>query len=137
MIYLPDTNVWIAYLNPVTSPAKARFAAQPVSAIGLSTVVKAELLYGAYRSSRRSENLQTLAILFQTFRSVSFDDFAAEEYGKLRATLADLGTPIGPNDLLIAATALAHDLIVVTHNIREFGRVPSLRIEDWMSDTSN
>lgn len=94
-------------------------------------MVRAELLYGAFRSSRREENLQTLAILFQTFRSVPFEDRAAEEYGRLRATLAERGTPIGPNDLLIAATALAQGLIVVTHNIREFGRVPSLKIEDW------
>ena len=62
------------------------------------------------------------------------DDLAAEQYGKIRATLATQGTPIGPNDLLIAATALAYNLIVVTHNTREFGRVQSLKVEDWLAD---
>lgn len=134
MIYLPDTNAWIAYLNPNPSPVKARFAAHPAGAIGLSAVVKAELLYGAYRSTRRMENMQTLATLFLTFRGVPLDDLAAEQYGKIRATLATQGTPIGPNDLLIAATALAYNLIVVTHNTREFGRVQSLKVEDWLAD---
>jgi hypothetical protein len=58
-------------------------------------------------------------------------DAAAEEYGKARAHLAALGTPIGPNDLLIAAIALAHGLTVVTHNTAEFSRVRGLSIEDW------
>lgn len=132
MIFLPDTNVWIAYLNPNDSPVKIRFINHPVDAIGLSTVVKAELLFGAYRSARRRENLEVLNSLFQAFPSVSFDDPAAEQYGKIRAELAAHGTPIGPNDLLIAATALAHHLILVTHNLREFGRVPALVIEDWL-----
>jgi len=60
-----------------------------------------------------------------------FEDAAAEKYAKARAHLAALGTPIGPNDLLIATIALAHGLIVVTHNTAEFGRVPGLSIEDW------
>lgn len=120
--------------NPNPSPVKARFAAHPVSVIGISAIVKAELLYGAHRSTRRTENLQTLATLFRTFPSIPFDDLAAEQYGKIRATLANQGTPIGPNDLLIAATALAYNLIVVTHNTREFGRVQSLKVEDWLAD---
>ena len=60
-----------------------------------------------------------------------FDDQAVEYYGKIRATLAAIGQPIGPNDLLIAAIALANQVILVTHNTREFGRVEGLIIEDW------
>jgi tRNA(fMet)-specific endonuclease VapC len=60
-----------------------------------------------------------------------FDDAAAEAYGRLRAELARRGTPIGPNDLMIAAIALAHDLTLVTHNTAEFSRVSGLRLEDW------
>ena len=59
------------------------------------------------------------------------DDRAAEEYGKVRALLAALGTPIGPNDLLIAAIALANQMTLVTHNTAEFSRVPGLALEDW------
>jgi tRNA(fMet)-specific endonuclease VapC len=94
-------------------------------------VVKAELLYGAHRSARPDENLRTLDTLFQAFQSVPFDDVAAEHYGRIRAELAAQGTPIGPNDLLIAATALAYNLVLVTHNTREFSRVPGLIVEDW------
>jgi tRNA(fMet)-specific endonuclease VapC len=59
---------------------------------------------------------------------------AADAYGSLHADLERAGRPIGPNDLLIAATALAHDLTLVTHNISEFGRVPGLGVEDWEAE---
>ena len=72
-----------------------------------------------------------LTSFFAPLISLPFDDACAEEYGALRATLAAAGRPIGPNDLLIAATALAHDLTLVTHNLREFSRVAGLKIEDW------
>ena len=63
--------------------------------------------------------------------SLPFDDSAAEEYGRIRAHLANLGTPIGPNDLLIAAIALANKITLVSHNTAEFSRVPGLILEDW------
>lgn len=65
------------------------------------------------------------------FVSLPFDDNAALIYGEIRAQLRALGTPIGPNDLQIAAIALANNLILVTHNLREFSRVNGLPIEDW------
>ncbi|MFU8807459.1 MAG: type II toxin-antitoxin system VapC family toxin, partial [Bradymonadaceae bacterium] len=83
------------------------------------------------RSSRVAENLDLLRRFFLPFKSVAFDDPCADHCGRVRAELAAQGTPIGPNDLLIAATALAHDLTLVTHNIREFSRVTGLRMEDW------
>ncbi len=63
--------------------------------------------------------------------SLAFDDRAAEEYGKTRAYLSSMGTLIGPNDLIIAATAVAHGCTLVSHNTREFSRVPGLLLEDW------
>jgi tRNA(fMet)-specific endonuclease VapC len=130
MIYLPDTNAWIAYVNPGASAVKARFRAHPPTDLLFCSVVKAELLYGAYRSSRRADNLRLLAVLFQQFASLPFEDAAADAYGRIRADLAAQGTPIGPNDLMIAAIALANNLILVTHNTREFARVTGLIIED-------
>ena len=62
---------------------------------------------------------------------LSFDDRAAEAYGTIRGDLEKQGTPIGPNDLLIAAIALANSAILITHNSREFGRVAALKMEDW------
>ncbi len=131
MIYLPDTNAWIAYLNPGDSPVKARFRAYQPADIVFCSVVKAELFYGAYRSFRREDNLRLLATLFPQFKSLPFDDAAADAYGRIRAALATLGTPIGPNDLMIAAIALMNQLILVTHNTREFARVAGLQLEDW------
>lgn len=65
------------------------------------------------------------------FVNLPFDPPAAKEYGRLRLALERAGTPIGPNDLMIASIALAHGLVLVTHNVPEFARVPGLRIEDW------
>jgi tRNA(fMet)-specific endonuclease VapC len=67
----------------------------------------------------------------RTFHSYAFNDSAAERYGRIRTDLAMQGTPIGPNDLMIAAIALANNLTLVTHNTREFARVDGLPLEDW------
>ncbi len=99
--------------------------------IRLSAVVKAELLYGARRSSRTADNLRLLTHFFEPIVCLPFDDECAASYGLLRVELERVGTPIGPNDLMIAATALAHDLVLVTHNVAEFSRVAGLRFEDW------
>ncbi len=102
----------------------------------LCQIVKAELYYGAYKSSRREQNLALLHRFFAQFQSLPFNNVAVEMYGDIRNELAKCGTPIGPNDLIIAATALAHKVILGTHNTREFNRVPGLLIEDWMSPSS-
>jgi tRNA(fMet)-specific endonuclease VapC len=72
-----------------------------------------------------------LQAFFLPFISLPFDDTCAEHCGIVRNDLSRAGTPIGPNDLMIAATAIANDLILVTHNIEEFSRVMALRLEDW------
>ncbi len=110
---------------------KKRFLAADPLKIALFSVVKAELFFGAMKSSRIHENLKLLDNLFQNFRSLPFDDEAARKYGKVRSILAQKGTPIGPNDLLIASIALVHQAVLVTHNTREFFRIEGLRIEDW------
>lgn len=108
-------------------------AAAPAGSVYLCAVVLAELVYGALRSgaAQQASNLALVAQLRQQFVSLPFDDRAAEEAGKIRAHLAAMGTPIGPNDLLIAATALANGMTLVTHNTIEFSRVPGLTLEDW------
>lgn len=131
MIYLPDTNACIRYLNPVDSPLARKMRAKPPQDIALCSIVKMELYYGAYRSSRQADNLLLLSRFFAVFQPLPFDDTAADLCGRLRALLANAGTPIGPYDLQIAAIALANNLILVTHNTREFSRVPGLLLEDW------
>ncbi|NBC47469.1 MAG: PIN domain-containing protein [Gammaproteobacteria bacterium] len=130
-MWLPDTNVWIAYLNPRSSSVKQAMLAHPASDIYLCDVVKAELFFGAYKSQRMEANMAVLEDLFQHFHSVPFDGSAAREFGRIRAELQRAGTPIGPYDLQIAAIAIAHRFTVITHNIDEFKRVQGLRYEDW------
>jgi tRNA(fMet)-specific endonuclease VapC len=132
---LLDTNTCIQLLNGKESRVSQRFALQAPHEIALSSVVKAELLYGARHSMQVEENLSLLRSFFAPLVSLPFDDRCAEEYGQIRADLRRQGRPIGPNDLLIAATARAFDAILVTHNTTEFGRVAGLRMEDWEEST--
>jgi tRNA(fMet)-specific endonuclease VapC len=133
MIYLPDTNAWIGYLRGKDAALIHRFEQANPGEIGLCSVVLAELFYGAYHSPSpaQAHNLGLLTRLSRDFDSLPFDDAAADQYGRLRAHLASAGMLIGPNDLLIASIALAHGLILVTHNVREFSRLPGLKLEDW------
>ena len=105
-------------------------AMDPTSLL-LCSVVKAELVFGARKSAKVGDNLNRLVQFFRPFQSLPFDDSAAQQYGQIRATLERNGTPIGANDMLIAAIALAHDLTVVTRNVGEFSRVTGLRVEDF------
>lgn len=130
-MYLLDTNACIRLLNQAHPGIIRRFRERSPAEIALCSIVKAELLYGARRSRHMAANLRLLKQFFHPLVSLSFDDRCAEEAGQIRADLAAQGTPIGPNDLLIAATARAHDLVLVTHNAGEFSRVTGLRQEDW------
>ena len=96
----------------------------------------AELLYGTLRSADPPHNRALVEHFCRRFVSLPFDDRAADSYAAIRADLAATGQLIGPNDLLIAAIALANSVVLVTHNIREFGRVGGLRVEDWESPAS-
>jgi tRNA(fMet)-specific endonuclease VapC len=130
--YLLDTDTCVQFLRhgPAT-PVAARLAAATPGDVVLCSVVVAELLFGALRSRDVARNLADVRAFVAGFQSLDFDGPAAEEYAKVRADLVAKGTPIGPNDLLIAATALANGLTLVTHNTTEFGRVVGLTLEDW------
>ena len=108
-----------------------KLAAATPGSVVLCSVVVAELIYGAERSDYRAKTLAQVRTFCEPFESLPFDDRAAEEYGAIRAHLARQGTPIGPNDLMIAAIAIANSLTLVTHNTLEFSRVPRLVLEDW------
>ncbi len=130
--YLLDSNACIRYLkNHAAVVAHVRNAG--FTQLVLCAPVKAELWFGACRSQRVADNQRNVLAFFNTLPSFSFDDAAVFHYGEIRAYLAGQGTPIGPNDLLIAAIARANGLTLVTHNSGEFSRVPGLIIEDWES----
>lgn len=132
MTHLLDTNTCIELLrHGAGSSVAQKLSAAPVGSVALCSVVVAELLYGACRSAQPAKTTGQVRGFCSQFISLAFDDLAADEYGRLRAHLSTLGTLIGPNDMLIASIALAHQLILVTHNTAEFSRVPGLSLEDW------
>ncbi|NWJ45502.1 MAG: type II toxin-antitoxin system VapC family toxin [Chloroflexi bacterium] len=131
MIYLLDSNTCIKYMNGRSIEVLHRLQALPTRDIGVCSVVKAELYYGAMKSQDPARSLAAQMLFLNQFVSLPFDDVAAEIYGQERARLTLLGTPIGANDLLIASIALANGLTLVTHNTREFSRINGLRLEDW------
>jgi tRNA(fMet)-specific endonuclease VapC len=130
-VYLLDTNTCIELLNQANGPVHTRFLSHHPNVLKLCSIVKAELLYGARHSQRVEGNLVLLQRFFDPLESLPFDDQCAEYYGIIRADLMSQGTPIGPNDLMIAATARRYDMVLITHNTREFSRVAGLRLEDW------
>lgn len=137
MMVMPDTNVWIRWLNPGPSPVKERFFLVDAGNITMCSVVLAELYFGACNSIRFKENLATIRKLEKTFPILPFDQGAARIYGRIRANLSRSGNIIGPNDLMIAAVALVNDVTLVTHNTREFARVSGLRLVDWEAPVAN
>lgn len=135
MTYLLDTNVCIQLLNNKNACIMANLSMHHPSEIAICSVVKAELLYGARRSQRIEANLALLNAFFAPLTSFLFDDRCAEHYGQIHAELLNKGTPIGPNDTLIAAIARANNLTLVTHNTREFSRISDLKLVDWETNT--
>jgi tRNA(fMet)-specific endonuclease VapC len=131
MPFLLDTNVCIGILTGRSPKVVERLRQLAPAEVRISSVVRAELQFGARHSSRVEANLGLLETFLSPYLSIAFDDAAADCYGRIRAELHRAGELIGPNDLLIAAMALAHDLVLVTHNVREFSRIPGLRWVDW------
>jgi tRNA(fMet)-specific endonuclease VapC len=132
MKYLLDTNTCIRYLNQRSAAITARFhALEDDTEIAVCSVVKGELYLGAMKSQTPEVTLRKQRAFVERFTSLPFDDEAALHYARIRAQLEMAGRPIGSNDLIIASIALAHGLILVTHNTGEFGRVTGLQLEDW------
>jgi tRNA(fMet)-specific endonuclease VapC len=132
--YLLDTNSVIALLKdePAIFRKRLRRAISKGAAIAVSSVALYELWYGVARSARRRENGERLRVFLSGGIAVSaFGEDDAMTAGELRATLEVAGTPIGPYDLLIAAQAVRSGATLVTANVSEFARVPSLQWQDW------
>lgn len=136
MMYLLDTNVCIEILRGRNRPLRSRLEQAGFDQLALCSVVWAELLCGAQLSQQPAREVDRLHAAFLGWRRLPFDDAAAEHYGEIRARLMRAGQLIGANDLLIASIALAQNLVLVTHNTGEFGRVPGLSLEDWQADSS-
>ena len=129
--YLLDSNACIRHLNGRASNLTARLKTVDPNQLAVCSVVKAELFFGSARSQNPTKSRQVQDEFLNGLISLPFDDAEAEQYAHIRANLTTSGTLIGPNDLLIAAIALANNRILVTNNTDEFGRVKGLRLEDW------
>lgn len=136
MRYLLDTNICIYFLNKRSEHIITQLRKIPPQDVWLCAVVKAELWYGAMKSARPEDNATRLREFFDGFLSFPFDDAAAEMYGTIRAQLERSGTPIGPNDMAIAAIARSQNATLITHNSKEFQPVDGLHVEDWGLDNS-
>lgn len=131
--YLLDTNILSDLIRNPAGPAAARIAAVGEGAVATSIIVAAELRYGAARKGVPALTARVEALLseIEVLPLTVPGDVA---YGRLRHALETRGTPIGHNDLLIAAHALALDRVMVTANLREFGRVEGLVVENWLAE---
>jgi tRNA(fMet)-specific endonuclease VapC len=132
--YLLDTNILSDLVRNPGGEVATRITKVGENSVCTSIVVAAELRYGALKST--SEKLaERIDLILSALEILPLEAPADREYAALRRHLTRQGTPIGPNDLLIAAQALAQDLTVVTGNVREFSRVPGLKVENWLEST--
>ncbi len=131
MTFLLDTNSCIVYISGRSDTLRQRMDNVGDGDIVVCSIVKAELCFGATKSASPEKSFAVQRKFVDRFVSIPFDDRAALVYGRIRAELERRGTPIGGNDLMIAAIAVANDLTLVTHNVGEFSRVSDLRVEDW------
>ncbi|NER06768.1 MAG: type II toxin-antitoxin system VapC family toxin [Okeania sp. SIO3C4] len=133
MKYILDTNTCIYIIKKRPAEVEKKFREFMPGDIGVSSICLAELNHGIQKSAKVEENQIGLDEFTLPLIIVPFDESAANEYGKIRAYLERNGTPIGPMDTLIGAHAKSMDVTLVTNNIKEFERIPDLKIENWVN----
>jgi tRNA(fMet)-specific endonuclease VapC len=129
--WLLDTNICI-YIAKQRPPGVARrFARLPFGSTGMSSITYGELRFGAEKSQQRAAAIDAVEQFASLVPPIPLDAAVGRAYGELRAQLQRAGTPIGNNDLWIAAHALSLGVTLVSHNTREFERVPKLDLQNW------
>jgi tRNA(fMet)-specific endonuclease VapC len=132
MLYMLDTNICSYVLRSRPASVKSRFDDVGPEALVISTVVLAELLYGAARHARGEAIRREIGDFVTRLTVTSWDESAAEHYGDIRATLEDKGTPLGAMDMMIAAHARSLGATLVSNDGRHFDRVEGLQIANWV-----
>ncbi len=132
MNYLIDTNICIYIMNNHPPKVIEKFKKVVVGEVGISSITVSELYYGVYKSSQIDKNSQRAGEFLQPFSILPYDENASRSYGIIRNELEKKGKVIGPLDMLIAAHALSNNLILITNNVKEFKRIKSLRVENWV-----
>ena len=130
-MYLLDTNICIYAMKGLYPAVNERLLSIRPEKIFVSSVTVGELEYGAAKSRWGDRAREVMRSFLANYDVIPFDETDAIHFGRFRAALAAVGTPIGTYDVMIAAQAFARNLMVITHNTKEFGRIPGLALEDW------
>jgi tRNA(fMet)-specific endonuclease VapC len=134
MRVLLDTNICIYMIKNKPPEVRKHFEQFVPGDIAISSITVAELQYGVQKSMAKEKNALALESFLLPLEIVPFDTESALAYGKIRAELERWGKLIGSMDMLIAAQAIAQDFTLITHNLKEFDRIPGLRCETWVID---
>ena len=130
-MYLLDTNICIFLIKNSFEHLSQKIETHAPYSIGISSISVAELEYGIAKSKYPEKNRIALLEFLSPFELIPFTNQDAEAFGTIREYLRKKGTPIGPYDLQIAAQCISRDFTLVTHNVKEFSRIPGLQIENW------
>ena len=131
MRYMLDTNICIYIIKEKPIKVLKKLRTFDLSDLVISAITHSELEYGVVKSSHRKENREALIKFLAPLEIVPYDDKAAVDYGQIRTHLEKKGTVIGAMDMLIGAHARSIPVTLVTNNLREFKRIPGLRVENW------
>lgn len=132
MIYMLDTNICICTIRKKPRSVFGALRKLSSDSVAISAITEADLRFGMSNSSRPEHNHRVLDGFLGPFQVFSFDSAAAIHYGDICLQLKRIGTPIGSMDLLIAAHARSLSATLVTNNVRDFERVPGLKLENWL-----
>ena len=130
--YLLDTNICIYIAKQQPPKVLKKFQTLKVGQVAMSVITYGELTYGACKSNAYKKTMKLLNELTELIPALDLPETAAQQYGAIRAELEAKGKIIGNNDLWIASHALSSNLILVTNNVKEFKRVPKLKVENWV-----
>jgi predicted nucleic acid-binding protein len=133
-MYLLDTDT-VIYSLKGHQTVKANLDRHRQAVLKISIVTLMELYYGAYKSQKVTSNLSKIKSIEDAIEIIPLGRESAEVFAMLKANLEKSGTPLDDFDLLLAASALAHDLTLVTNNLKHFKRVEGLRLENWVRET--
>lgn len=131
-MYYLDTNTCVYFLNGKYESVRTKLLATSPREIAIPSLVKAELILGAYKSKKREANIEKVERFLEPFGIVPFDDEMTYVYAEIRSDIEKKGAMIGPNDLIIAAIVKHQNGILVTNNVSEFKRVKGLLLENWV-----
>ncbi len=134
-MFMLDTDICIYLINQRDEALREKFESN-ARAICISSITYAELCFGAAHSARVEDNMRELENFCLDLDILPFDAVAGIHYGEIRQALTQRGRVIGANDLLIAAHARSAGATLVTNNEGEFGRVPGLRMENWLAEAA-